>query len=168
MAETVAGRIKAEALTQEAWAAFGWVPLSDTDPRDGEHRLEFAWGDPHVNLIAHRMDEVPTVAGGLRCEMLYRHETHTQTLMPIDNDCVIAVAPPGAAFGSTPDAAAISAFTLRPLQSLVLHRGTWHWGPFPIRDSEVRLFNVQGLGYRDDNTMMDLAARGLAVDVLTG
>jgi hypothetical protein len=31
----------------------------------------------------------------------------------------------------------------------------------------VSLFNVQGLGYADDNACVDLAERGLSVDVLT-
>jgi hypothetical protein len=50
----------------------------------------------------------------------------------------------------------------------VLFRSTWHWGPFPTRTPEVRLFNVQGLRYAEDNELLDLAARGLAVDVLAG
>jgi hypothetical protein len=48
----------------------------------------------------------------------------------------------------------------------VLHRGTWHWGPFPILGDEVRLFNVQGLRYAEDNRCMDLAGKGLSVDVV--
>ncbi len=47
----------------------------------------------------------------------------------------------------------------------MLHRGTWHWGPFPIEADEVRLFNVQGLRYAEDNRCVDLAAKGLSVDV---
>ena len=40
-------------LSEEAWAPFGWLPVADTDPRDGEHRLSFAWDDVHVNIIGH-------------------------------------------------------------------------------------------------------------------
>ncbi len=47
----------------------------------------------------------------------------------------------------------------------MLNRGTWHWGPFPIEGPEVRLFNVQGLRYAEDNRCVDLAGKGLAVDV---
>ncbi len=39
------------------------------------------------------------------------------------------------------------AFRLEKLDAVVLHRGTWHWGPFPLGDEPVLLFNVQGLGY---------------------
>ena len=46
-------------LTRDAWAPFGWLPVADTDPRDGDQRLDYAWQDVHVNLIGHRRDEVP-------------------------------------------------------------------------------------------------------------
>jgi ureidoglycolate hydrolase len=160
-------RIEPQPLTEEAWAPFGWIPIADTDPRDGEHRLHYELADPHVNVIGHTLDEVPKVPGGLRCEMLYRHATHTQALLVLDHPCVIAVAEPGAVLDDPADVDRVSAFLLQPLQSLVLYRSTWHWGPFPTRTDEVRLFNVQGLRYAEDNEMLDLAARGLALDVLT-
>ena len=47
--------------------------MLDTDPKDGQHRLAFEWGDAHVNIIGHRRDEVPAAHDGLRCEVLYRH-----------------------------------------------------------------------------------------------
>ena len=154
-----------EALTRDAWAAFGWLPVADTDPRDGDERLTFEWGDAHVNVIGHARSEVPDTGHGLRCEMLYRHDTHTQSLMPLNVPAVIVVAPAEVEFTEDADAGTIRAFRIEPLDSLVLHRGTWHWGPFPIEGSEVRLFNVQGLRYAEDNRCMDLAAKGLSVDV---
>jgi ureidoglycolate hydrolase len=154
-----------EALTEADWSPFGWLPVPDTDPRDGEHRLTFEWEDAHVNLIGHARNEVPETAHGLRCEMLFRHDTHTQTLMPLNVPAVIVVAPAGVEFAGEADAASIRAFRLEPLVALVLDRGTWHWGPFPIEGPEVRLFNVQGLRYAEDNRCVDLAARDLFVDV---
>jgi ureidoglycolate hydrolase len=158
--------VRAVHLTPSSWEPFGWIPLSDTDPDDGRKRLEFEWSDPHVNIIGHARDEVPAIPEGLRCMMLYRHATHTQVLMPIDHRCVIAVAPPGLALESEEAASQIRAFVIEPLESLVLHRGTWHWGPFPTDEAVVRLFNVQGFGYAEDNEMVDLAAQGMAVDVI--
>jgi hypothetical protein len=38
-----ARRLTPVALTEDAWAPFGWLPLADTDARDGDHRLVFAW-----------------------------------------------------------------------------------------------------------------------------
>ncbi len=161
-----ARRLRPDPLTEEAWAPFGWLPVADTDPRDGDHRMRFEWDDVHVNLIGHRRDEVPATPDGLRCEMLYRHDTHTQSVMALEVDAVIAVAPAAVTFDDPADADRIRAFLLRPREPLVLDQGTWHWGPFPVRDDEVRLFNVQGLRYAEDNAMVDLAARGLAVDVV--
>jgi ureidoglycolate hydrolase len=140
--------------------------VADTDPKDGDEVLEFTWGDPHVNLIGHRRDEVPEAPAGLRCQMLYRHATHTQTLMSMDVPAVVVVAPPGTSMTSPEDAEKIRAFELQPLEPLVLRRGTWHWGPFPIDAESVLLFNVQGLRYAEDNEMVDLEAQGAGVDVL--
>ena len=159
-------RIRPVPLTVEAWAPFGWLPVADTDPKDGDEVLEFTWGDPHVNLIGHRRDEVPEAPAGLRCQMLYRHATHTQTLMSMDVPAVVVVAPPGTSMTSPEDAEEIRAFELQPLEPLVLRRGTWHWGPFPIDAESVLLFNVQGLRYAEDNEMVDLEAQGAGVDVL--
>jgi len=164
----VTAQIEPATLSEEGWAPFGWLPVADTDPGDGSHRLEFEWADPHVNLIGHARAEVPEVPGGLRCEMLYRHATHTQTIMSVDHPCVIAVAPAATDFAADGTNEAIRAFVLQPLEPIVLSRGTWHWGPFPTRADAVRLFNVQGLRYAEDNVMVDLAALGLALDVLVG
>jgi ureidoglycolate hydrolase len=152
-------------LSEEAWSPFGWLPVADTDPRDGRHRLAYEWADAHVNLIGHARHEVPATARGLRCDMLFRHDTHTQALMALDVSAVIAVAESGVGFESESGRDAIRAFWLDPLEPLVLHRGTWHWGPFPVVADEVRLFNVQGLRYAEDNRCIDLAAKGLSVEI---
>ena len=98
--------------------------------------------------------------------MLYRHDTHTQSVMSLDVPAIIAVAPAGEDFSQPGAAAAIRVFRLEPLEPLVLHRGTWHWGPFPVAAEWVRLFNVQGLRYAEDNACVDLAAIGMAIDVV--
>ena len=158
-------KVSPEPLSEEAWAPFGWLPVADTDPSDGEHRLSFAWDDVHVNIIGHARAEVPETGDGLRCQMLFRHDTHTQTVMSLDVPAVIAVAPAARDFSAAADLDSIRAFRLEPLQPVVLHRGTWHWGPFPMAADTVRLFNVQGLRYAEDNASVDLTARNLEVDV---
>lgn len=158
-------RLTTVPLEEAAWAPFGWLPVPDVDPRDGEQRLAYAWDDVHVNRIAHTRDEVPATAGGLRCDMLYRHLTHTQVLMVLDHPAVIAVAAADVDFSAPGDADKIVAFALEPQDSLVLHRGTWHWGPFPRAADVVTMFNVQGLRYAEDNDMVDLAAKHMAVEV---
>jgi ureidoglycolate lyase len=161
--------VVAEPVSSSAWAPFGWLPRPDTDPRDGEDTLRFEWDDAHLNTIEHRTDEVEMTARGLRCAVMYRHETHTQALTPLDAVAVVAVAPPDIVFTGPGDLDAIAAFVLEPGQTIVLHRGTWHWGPFPIRGSStVRLLNVQGRRYAEDNASVDLtASTGRVVEVVS-
>ena len=151
---------RAGALTAEAFAPFGWLPVADTDPRDGDARLHFEWADPHLNVIAHAPDEVDHApSGDPLCAILYRHATHTQALMSLNVDAVVAVAPADATFESSRDLDLVCAFRVAPLAAFVLHRGTWHWGPFPLGTEAVQLLNVQGLGYARDNASVSLPER---------
>jgi len=157
----------AEPLTAAAWEPFGWLPVDDTDPADRAHTLKFEWADPHLNVIAHAAGEVTHTEHGLVCERMYRHDTHTQALTPLNCDAVVAVAPAGVDFSKPGDVATMRAFMMHPLDTLVLHQGTWHWGPFPLGDEPVRLLNVQGRRYAEDNTSVDLAATaGTAVELI--
>jgi ureidoglycolate hydrolase len=151
--------IEARPLTTEAWKPFGWLPVPDTDPRDAEHHLEFAWGDPHVNVIGHAYDEVAHTEAGAVCDVLYRHDTHTQTLMALNCAAIVAVAPAGVDFSDAAHLDTVRAFRLEPQQVFVLARGTWHWGPFPIDEPVVQLFNVQGKRYAEDNASVSLPER---------
>ena len=78
---------------------------------------------------------------------MYRHDSHTQALMPLNVDAIVAVAPADTDFSIGADLDQIRAFLLHPLDCFVLHQGTWHWGPFPLGPEPVRLLNVQGRGY---------------------
>jgi ureidoglycolate hydrolase len=164
--ETFARSIEARPLDAGAWAEFGWLPVSDTDPGDGQNRLAFEWSDVHVNLIGHALDEVPRTGRGPVCQMMFRHLTHTQALLVLNCIAVMVVAPPHAAFESPADAGKLRAFVLKPLDSFVLHRGTWHWGPFPVREPRVEMYNIQGLRYAQDNECVRLDAAGASVEVL--
>ncbi len=87
----------AESLTPAAWEPFGALP----DDEGSEHDVaeaEFLWDDGCVNYISHTADEVEESVVGLRCTLVNRHDTHTQTLMPVDNDAVIVVAPASVSF----------------------------------------------------------------------
>jgi ureidoglycolate hydrolase len=161
----IARSIEAQPLTAKGWSRFGWIPVTDTDPADGEQRLTFAWNDVHLNVISHTPQEIIRTAEGLLCDAMFRHETHTQALLTLDVPSVIAVAPADITFAQSGDIDTVTAFLLRPLDFFVLHRGTWHWGPFPLGDRPVTLYNVQGLRYAEDNTKVDLAQKALAVEV---
>jgi ureidoglycolate hydrolase len=150
--------IEAVPVTPSGWAPFGWIPVPDVDPTDGEHTLRYEWDDAHLNTIEHTTDEVDATEHGLRCAVMYRHETHTQVLTPLDAASVIAVAPADTTFTDAADVDTIRAFVVEPGETVVLHQGTWHWGPFPIRGaSSVRLLNVQGRRYAEDNASVDLS-----------
>jgi ureidoglycolate hydrolase len=169
MADTAMLTLVAEPLTAAAWTPFGWLPVDDTDPADGTRTLRFEWADPHLNVIGHTTDEIAHTERGLVCATMYRHDTHTQALMPLNCDAVVAVAPAAIDFSNAGDTETIRAFILHPLDVLVLDQGTWHWGPFPLGDEPVRLLNVQGLRYAEDNASVDLpAVAGAAVEVVVG
>jgi len=157
--------IGAEPFDETQWAPYGWVPVRDTDSRDGRERLHYDWGDVHLNVIGHSLEEVDKTDRGLLCEELFHHQTHTQALMALNCDCVVVVAPAGKSFASAADLEDVRAFLLHPLQPVVLHAGTWHWGPYPLDDTPVELLNVQGLRYAEDNGRTDLAGLGLSLEV---
>ncbi|HEY7947743.1 MAG TPA: ureidoglycolate lyase [Acidimicrobiales bacterium] len=163
----IARSIVAEPLTAAAWAPFGWIPVTDTDPRDGAQRLTYEWGDVHLNVISHTPQEIEHTAHGLLCDGMFRHDSHTQALLTLDVASVIAVAPAAVDFSGSADLDTVRAFFLRPLDYFVLHQGTWHWGPFPVADRPVTLYNVQGLRYAEDNTKVDLASRSFALEIRT-
>lgn len=160
-------QIEAKPLDREEWASFGWAPFRDTDPEDGASRLVFQWDDVHLNIISHRLDELVATNNGLMCDVMFRHLTHTQALLVLNCPAVIAVAAPSSRLSGPQDLDQVRAFLLRPLDSFVLHQGTWHWGPFPVRDPQVDLFNIQGLRYAEDNDSVNLAERGAAFEVVT-
>jgi ureidoglycolate hydrolase len=155
----------AEPLTPETFEPYGALP-SDEGTEHDVADVEFLWDDGHVNYIGHRRDEVAAGEVGLRCELLNRHDTHTQTLMPVDGDAVVVVAPAGVDFSEPAHLDTVRAFHVRRGQCLHLWRGTWHWGPFPVTDESVRLLNVQGLRYPEDNGVIELAGEcGIVFEV---
>ncbi len=160
-------QLRPDPVTPEAWAPFGWLPRPDSDPADGQQTLHFEWADPHLNVITHAHDEVEHTETGALCSVMYRHDTHTQALMPINCDAIVAVAPAEVDFSDAAHIDTVRAFLLHPLDVFVLHRGTWHWGPFPVGSAPVQLLNVQGRRYAEDNRSVDLSAATNAVVEVT-
>jgi hypothetical protein len=135
------------------FAPFGRLPHEEGDPEDRAD-LEFRWSDPHLNTISHRGDEVEWGERGPLCDLLNRHDTHTQVLMPLDADALVVVAPAALDFSRAEHLAAVRAFLVPRYACFALHLGSWHWGPFPLAKSEgVQLLNVQGRRYREDNAV---------------
>jgi ureidoglycolate hydrolase len=142
-------------LSRDAFAPFGWLPSTEGDEHDKGNALEFLWADAHLNYIDHRPDEIERTTDGAVVERLYRHATHTQALMPVNVDAVFVVAPPGTYFTTDAGLRSLRGFVLHPLDVVVLHQGTWHWGPFPVGDDPVRLLNLQGRRYQEDNDSVE-------------
>ena len=143
-------RIHARSVDDTSWARFGQLPVDETEPVD-DTRIEFEWADPHVNYIGHTYEEIRHTSSGVLCDLLNRHDTATQTLMPMNMDAVVVVAPSDVDFSSPSDLDRVEAFVLRQHQCVNLARGTWHWGPFPIRHGRVQLLNIQGRRFAEDN-----------------
>lgn len=161
--------VDARPVSSHEWAPFGWLPVADTDPADGAHTLTFEWADPHLNVISHTYEEVEHTERGAICDRMFRHATHTQALMPLNCDAIVAVAPAAIEFHAPADLDQIRAFLLHPQDVFVLDRGTWHWGPFPLTSEPVQLLNVQGLRYAEDNDCVVLTdALSTAVEVVVG
>jgi ureidoglycolate hydrolase len=137
-------------VTAESFAPYGALPPDEGDGNPTAD-LEFLLDDGWVNYIGHSLDEIDVVEGLLRCELLNRHDTHTQTLMPVSADAVIVVAPADHDFSERAHFDAVRAFVLPRLTCVHLHRGTWHWGPYPTDTDFVRMLNIQGRGYTNDN-----------------
>jgi ureidoglycolate hydrolase len=152
----------------QSWAPFGQLPVDETEPIDDTH-LEFLWDDPHVNFIGHTYDEIQHSSDGALCDLLNRHDTATQTLMPMNMDAFVVVAPRDVDFSAADHLSTIRAFVLRRYECVNLARGTWHWGPFPVSEGRVQLFNVQGKRFAEDNAIAYLERdNGTLVEVALG
>ena len=147
--------LKLESATREAFAPFGVIPPFEGDGNPTAD-LVFTRDDGWVNFIGHTLDEIEVRDGRARCELLNRHDTHTQTLMPMSGDAFVVVAPAGVDFSAPDHLDSVKAFALPQHTCVHLHRGTWHWGPYPIGASELRVFNIQARGWPTDNTVVEL------------
>jgi len=143
-------QVTAGLVARDTWAPFGQLPTDENDPTENTV-LSFAWADPHVNYIGHTFDEIEHSENGALCTLLNRHDTATQTLMPMNMDALVVVAPAHVDFSSDEDASLIQAFVVRQYQCINLAVGTWHWGPYPTTPGSLRLFNIQGRRYVEDN-----------------
>jgi ureidoglycolate hydrolase len=141
-------------VTPEAFAPFGVLP-SDEGDGHATADLEFLENDGWVNYIEHSLGEIHVDNGAYRCDLLNRHYTHTQTLMPMTGAAVMVVAPAAVDFSEAPHYDTVTAFLLAQHLCVHLRRGTWHWGPYPVGAPAVRIFNVQGRGYPRDNGVVD-------------
>jgi ureidoglycolate hydrolase len=144
-----------EPATREAFEPYGVIPPFEGDGNPTAD-LVFTRDDGWVNFIGHTLDEIEVRDGQLRCEVLNRHDTHTQTLMPMSGNALVVVAPPDVDFSEPAHFSTVRAFALPQFTCVHLHRGTWHWGPYPVGANDVRVFNIQARGWPTDNGIVEL------------
>ena len=133
--------LEIEPIGVESFAAFGTlVEAMDDGKRFGpdEAQLDLARGTPrfYVMKLARREPSFSHIT---------RHLQVTQCLASVGGRAwLIAVAPPNAIDDAEakPDPAAIRAFAVPGDKAIVLHRGTWHAGPF-FEESTAAFFNLE-------------------------
>ena len=154
MAEPRTHMVDAAPLTSEAWRPFGQVVGRDdcaVELRDG---AEF-----HLDVLTYAWRP-------LRCELLNRHHTATQALIPLDGaPACIVVAPPAVDFSDPAHLDTLRAFVISGDVGINLAIGTWHWGPYPA-GPVVHLANFQARDVANDNEVAHLTRDlGVAIEV---
>ncbi len=130
--------VTAEPLTSEGWRPFGQVIGRD------ECALELRGAEFHLDVLTYEWH-------ALRCELLNRHHTATQALIPLGGSpAVVVVAPREVDFSDLEHLSTIRAFTISGDLGINLAIGTWHWGPYPT-GTVVHLANFQARNVVDDN-----------------
>ena len=148
-------QIKAEPLSEEAFAPFGQVVAR------GDMVMELRGEEVfHLNVLHY--DRKP-----LMCDHLNRHHRATQALVALaGKPTLLVVAPRQSDFASAADLDTVRAFLCDGTAGVNLGLGTWHWGPYPIHDY-VDLVNVQGRNFETDNEIAYLERDlGVVVEVV--
>jgi len=136
--------VNAEPLTAGAWQPFGQVIGG---PEQGSPSCVLELRDDavfHLDVLSYSWHP-------LRCDLLNRHHTATQALIPLGGSpAVVVVAPREVDFSDASHLDSIRAFTISGQQGINLAIGTWHWGPYPA-GPEVHLANFQARDVANDN-----------------
>jgi ureidoglycolate hydrolase len=145
-------------LTAEAFMPFGRViePTADGTPAGAiDAALDLSHGRPRFYLmdLEARASAVSSIT---------RHRAVTQVLASARGEpWMLAVAPPGA----EPAAADVRAFRVPGGVAVLLHRGTWHAGPY-FHGAGMAFFNLE---LADTNVVdHDSAALGVTLRLVDG
>ena len=141
--------VTAEPLTAAAWQPFGQV-IGGPDQGSASCVLEL-----RDDAVFH-LDVLSYSWHPLRCDLLNRHHTATQALIPLGGSpAVVVVAPREVDFSEASHLDTIRAFTISGTQGINLAIGTWHWGPYPT-GADVHLANFQARDVANDNEIAHL------------
>lgn len=147
-------------LTEERFAAFGAVlsGVADGDaPRAGERLLDLSRGRPRFYVMA--LADRPA-----RFTSVTRHRAVTQALAAVGGgEWLLGVAPPGDV--DDPDARPalddVAVFRVPGDVALLLHRGTWHAGPF-FAPATMSFFNLE----LDDTNQADHQNHAFGIELV--
>jgi ureidoglycolate hydrolase len=129
-------QLPANRIDDDAFRPFGRVlrAMPDGTPAtDAERQLDLSCGEPRFYLM-----ELAGKPATFRS--ITRHRRTTQSLLAVcGGDWFLAVAPPSPLeiAEAVPDLDQIVAFAIPVEVSVLLHRGTWHAGPFFTESSRV-------------------------------
>lgn len=145
MAEPRIHVVTAEPLTSEAWSPFGQVIGRDDCALELRDDAVF-----HLDVLSYAWRP-------LRCDLLNRHHTATQALIPLaGSPAVVVVAPGEVDFADEDHLSTIRAFVISGDVGINLAIATWHWGPYPL-GPELHLANFQARDVVHDNEIAYLA-----------
>jgi ureidoglycolate lyase len=104
---------------------------------------------------------VHTKPGEMKVPLLERHVRTSETLIPLDEDIVLALAEPTA--GDLPDLANAAAFLIPRGQAITLKPGTWHYIPMVPSGAAARTMVV----FRKGTPSEDLEVKELEPELGT-
>ena len=151
--------IRASTIDPEGFAPFGRVLGTDDAAPDERVVGRFSNGQQPMPSVIREFnpDGVP------HCDWLARHLDQTQALTPIDGPIVVVLGPPGTDPTSETGFAALRAFVADIGEGLQIDEGVWHWAA-AVGRVPVRVANVQGHRWPEDNEIVSLADTGLAAE----
>jgi ureidoglycolate lyase len=137
--------VAAEPLRPETFERFGTIISPDTLPSMGAGRAYGSVMEGFVGPVLetdHAPVEILLSRSRVReykVDYFERHHGLTQTYVPLNGHTFIWVmAPPDARLeNGTPALDEVRAFVLPGDVAVMMHRGTWHEAPFPVRDGGV-------------------------------
>jgi ureidoglycolate lyase len=139
--------IQVEALTAERFAVYGQVVTLPHTPAPKTGDGWDCW-----NYIAMMDVTVPIGMGlvvtrerGCRVDVMERHVSREELLLPFDKEIIQPVArcldidDPD----EMPDAATVRCFRIRAGQAIIIGKGVWHSAAYPVNEDATYLFAIE-------------------------
>lgn len=139
-------------ISQEDFAHYGQiVGLCNKPPLEDFENLKYYNENINLGPVEKNVEEVS--CGLLICkerkpgEPIVEFERHmliTETFIPLNGEGVIFVLAPADNSKDKPDTEKIRIFLLDGSLGVLLHKGTWHWPPMPLKRSANIILLTKG------------------------